>query len=238
VRIFEQTRALSYTSQGDGCVVHTAQGRIRCRKLVLATNAYIDQLDPALGQGHAGRHLYDCHRTLAGRRRPPVAAQQYGGIGQPVHPGLLPPDRGSQPAVWRQMHLFRPHAGQSYRQHACRPAAGVSATGPYRITHTWGGHIDITVPRTPDFGRRGNVYWAQGFSGHGVVPTCAAGRVLANAILGDEHLLQQFMRLSNPDFPAGRCCACPCRLPACCITACATTPSPASVTDRAAGRTA
>lgn len=205
VAIFEQTRALSYTSKGDGCVVQTAQGKIRCRKLVLATNAYVDQLDPALERKIMPVGTY----MIATEPLPEAVASQ-----------LLP----SNMAVSDNQFIldyFRLSADRSLLfggkcTYSGNTPANLTASmradllrvfpqlAPYRITHTWGGHIDITVPRTPDFGCRDNAYWAQGFSGHGVVPTCAAGRVLANAILGDTHLLQQFMRLSNPDFPGGK----------------------------------
>jgi glycine/D-amino acid oxidase-like deaminating enzyme len=71
------------------------------------------------------------------------------------------------------------------------------------IDFCWGGHIDITPARTPDFGRQDNIYWAQGFSGHGIVPTCVAGRVLSEALLGDDTHLRLFERLHNPAFPGG-----------------------------------
>ncbi|PXX48816.1 NAD(P)/FAD-dependent oxidoreductase [Aquitalea magnusonii] len=205
VAIFEQTRALSYTSRANGCEVQTAQGKIRCRKLVLATNAYIDQLDPALERRIMPVGTY----MIATEPLPEEVTRQ-----------LLP----SNMAVSDNQFIldyFRLTADRSLLfggkcTYSGRTPANLTASmradllrvfpqlAPYRITHTWGGHIDITVPRTPDFGCRGDVYWAQGFSGHGVVPTCAAGRVLADAILGDSHLLQQFMRLSNPDFPGGK----------------------------------
>jgi glycine/D-amino acid oxidase-like deaminating enzyme len=72
-----------------------------------------------------------------------------------------------------------------------------------KIDFTWGGHIDITMARTPHFGCHGPAYWAQGFSGHGIVPTCVAGKVLAQAILGNRDDLNQFMRLNNHPFPGG-----------------------------------
>jgi gamma-glutamylputrescine oxidase len=72
----------------------------------------------------------------------------------------------------------------------------------------WGGVIDISMSRAPDFGRvvggAGNVYFAQGFSGSGLVATCVAGRVLAEAIAGDERNLNLFMRLKHLPFPGGR----------------------------------
>jgi gamma-glutamylputrescine oxidase len=76
------------------------------------------------------------------------------------------------------------------------------------VEFAWGGVIDISMSRAPDFGRMdgvaGNVYFAQGFSGSGLVSTCVAGRVLAEAISGDSKNLDLFMRLSHLPFPGGR----------------------------------
>jgi gamma-glutamylputrescine oxidase len=74
------------------------------------------------------------------------------------------------------------------------------------IDYAWGGVIDISMNRAPDLGRidSGNVYFAQGFSGSGVVATCAAGRVLADAVAGERSNLDLFMRLRHLPFPGGR----------------------------------
>jgi hypothetical protein len=44
------------------------------------------------------------------------------------------------------------------------------------ISHSWGGFADITMNRAPDIGRIGsNIYYLQGFSGHGLAFTGMAG---------------------------------------------------------------
>lgn len=69
----------------------------------------------------------------------------------------------------------------------------------------WGGLIDISLNRAPHWGRLGdNVYFAQGFSGHGVAATGLAGRVIAEAIRGQASRLDAFARLPHRDFPGGR----------------------------------
>lgn len=78
------------------------------------------------------------------------------------------------------------------------------------VEFAWGGVIDISMNRAPDFGRLGatdgkpgNVYFAQGFSGSGLVATAIAGRVLAEAVRGDQRNLDIFMRLTHIPFPGG-----------------------------------
>ena len=47
-RIHEQSKALSYQEEGDGFRVNTEHGAVRAGVLVLACNAYLDELDPQL----------------------------------------------------------------------------------------------------------------------------------------------------------------------------------------------
>lgn len=55
----------------------------------------------------------------------------------------------------------------------------------YRVDYEWGGRIGIVLNRIPTMGRiRGNVYYCQGYSGHGVNATHVMGEILADAIGG------------------------------------------------------
>ena len=73
-----------------------------------------------------------------------------------------------------------------------------------RIEYAWGGFVDITMNRAPDFGRIGsNVYYLQGFSGHGLALTGLAGRVVAEAMTADSSRFDLFARLKHRAFPGG-----------------------------------
>ena len=80
-----------------------------------------------------------------------------------------------------------------------------------KIEYAWGGFVDITMNRAPDFGRlpaaggyAANVYYLQGFSGHGLALTGLAGRLVAEAIAGDAGRFDIFARLKHRPFPGGR----------------------------------
>ena len=74
-----------------------------------------------------------------------------------------------------------------------------------RIEYAWGGFVDITMNRAPDFGRIGaNVYYLQGFSGHGLALTGLAGRIVAEAMTADASRFDLFARLKHRAFPGGR----------------------------------
>ncbi|KAF4530467.1 hypothetical protein B566_EDAN018614 [Ephemera danica] len=73
-----------------------------------------------------------------------------------------------------------------------------------RIEYAWGGFVDITMNRAPDFGRlQPNVYYLQGFSGHGLALTGLAGQLVAEAMAGDASRFDVFARLKHRPFPGG-----------------------------------
>ena len=73
-----------------------------------------------------------------------------------------------------------------------------------KIESSWGGFVDITMNRAPDFGRLApNVYYLQGFSGHGIALTGIAGRLLAEAVAGTAERFDIFSRITHREFPGG-----------------------------------
>lgn len=72
------------------------------------------------------------------------------------------------------------------------------------VDFVWGGFVDISMNRAPDFGRLGdNLYYLQGFSGHGVALTGLAGRLVAEAVAGQAGRFDVFTRLKHHEFPGG-----------------------------------
>jgi len=74
-----------------------------------------------------------------------------------------------------------------------------------RLEYVWGGYVDITMSRAPDFGRLGpNLYYLQGFSGHGIALAGLSGRLVAEAIAGQSERFDLFGQLRHHVFPGGR----------------------------------
>ena len=73
-----------------------------------------------------------------------------------------------------------------------------------KLEYAWGGEVDITLNRAPDFGRLApNVYFLQGFSGHGIALTGIAGKLVAEAIAGTAERFDVFARIPHRSFPGG-----------------------------------
>ena len=67
-----------------------------------------------------------------------------------------------------------------------------------RIDHAWGGLVSVTTSRLPHVGHYGEVYFAHGYSGKGVILSTLSGKLLAEAITGDASRLDLFSTLT-PD---------------------------------------
>jgi gamma-glutamylputrescine oxidase len=208
--IFEQSRVLSYRETDSGYVASTREGTVRAGTLVLACNAYIDRLDSDLasrvlpvGTWQVATRRLDAalaHALLPRNscvidnqfvpdyfRLSPDHRLLFGGAC--TYLGGIPKDIGA---------AIRPSLERAFPQ-----LRGVE------FEYAWGGHIDISIRRTPDVGHAHNRYWLQGFSGHGILPTLAAARAVADAILGEPHLLSLYERIHNPRFPGGERFAAP-----------------------------
>jgi gamma-glutamylputrescine oxidase len=73
-----------------------------------------------------------------------------------------------------------------------------------RIDYAWGGTLSVTVNRLPHVGRlSSNLYFAQGYSGHGLSTANFAGKIIAEAITGTASRFDVFASLPIHTFPGG-----------------------------------
>ncbi|MET3106605.1 gamma-glutamylputrescine oxidase [Oxalobacteraceae bacterium GrIS 2.11] len=203
--ILEQTRALSYHEVGNRVQVKTDRGQINCDALVLACNAYIDELDPQLSRKvlPVGTFMVATEVLAPEQARALIPSNACVTDNQFVldYFRLSPDNRLLFGGGCTYLGGIPDDIAAAMLPSLKRVFPGLKNP---RIDYAWGGHIDITMSRAPDIGSRGNVFWMQGFSGHGVLPTCVAGRVVADAILGRRDHLNLFMQLNHTDFPGGK----------------------------------
>ena len=73
-----------------------------------------------------------------------------------------------------------------------------------KVDYAWSGNFLLTLMRLPQFGRIGhNIYYAQGYSGHGVTCSHLAGKLISDAIQGQSERYDVFASLPQPNFPGG-----------------------------------
>jgi len=205
VRIFEATRALSFVPQGARVRVRTPQGEVSARFLVLAGNVYLGDTAPALAAKIMAVATYIVATEPLGEER----ARQLISNNAAVSDMNWVLDYFRRSADHRL--LFGGRVNYSGLKSFDAPGATRARMlrvfpqlADVRIDYAWGGHVDITLNRAPHFGRLApNVYFLQGFSGHGIALTGIAGKLVAEAIHGTAARFDVFARIPHGNFPGG-----------------------------------
>jgi glycine/D-amino acid oxidase-like deaminating enzyme len=218
VVLHEGTRVLR-VRPGREIALETAQGEVRAKALVLATNGYT----PALGFFRLG--LLPLHSHVIATE--PLAEDDWRRIGWGDFDGFTddldriayaartPGGRlllgGGGNAAYSYRLGSRPVAAPRAEARATPFMRGVLAryfpgVAERKIEHRWAGTLALTLDRICSMGVRGrhrNVYHALGYSGHGVALGLLAGRVLADLYEGNHEAWrdQPFYQKSLTPFP-------------------------------------
>ncbi len=72
-----------------------------------------------------------------------------------------------------------------------------------RVDYGWSAMLAITMNRLPHIGRRGNIFFAQGYSGQGVALSGFAGKLVAEAIAGTAERFDILSAIPHRSFPGG-----------------------------------
>jgi gamma-glutamylputrescine oxidase len=200
VMLFEGTSVLA-VREGSTLGVVTAAGEVRARAVVLATNGYTPRL------GYFRRQLLplQSHALALG----PLAPHEWTEIGWNGWDGFTDDlDRiayAARTPGGRLVFGGGSNAAYAYRFggtpffHGDRleaPTAAMRRTLEHyfpalvgrAITHRWSGTLGITLDRVCSIGVTGaarNVYYALGYSGHGLALALLAGEVLADLYTGN-----------------------------------------------------
>jgi gamma-glutamylputrescine oxidase len=205
VRIFEQT-PVKALRPGTPVRLVTAAGEVAADQVLLAGNVYLQGVAPALERRimPVGTYIV-CSEPVAGEladslipSRSAVCDTDF------VLDYFRTTDDDRMLFGGRVSYSTRTptNLSESMRR---RMVGTFPQLASAKIEFSWGGFVDITMNRAPDFGRIGsNVYYLQGFSGHGLALTGLAGRLVAEAMTGDAGRFDVFARLQHRDFPGGR----------------------------------
>ena len=205
VQIFEDSAATELM-RGAKPQFKTAHGRVTCDFAVLAGNAYVHGIAPELDAKIMPVGTY------IGATEP---------LGEARANALISNNMAVADINWA-LDYFRLSADHRLlfggrASYSTLPPPNLAGTlrrrmqrvfpqlADVRMDSVWGGYVDISQTRAPHWGRLGtNVYFAQGFSGHGIAATGLAGRIMAEAIQGQSSRLDAFAALKHRNFPGGR----------------------------------
>ncbi|CRM82858.1 MULTISPECIES: NAD(P)/FAD-dependent oxidoreductase [unclassified Pseudomonas] len=208
VRIFEHTEVLELI-HGDTVQVRCAGGTVRAASLVLACNAHLEELEPRL----SGKVLPAGSYIIATE---PLSVAQ---ANQLIPQNLALCDQKVGLDYYRlsadRRLLFGGachYSGRDPKDIAAYMQPKMLKVFPQladtAIAFQWGGRIGITANRFPQVGRLKqypNVFYAQGYSGHGLNVTHWCARLLAEGIhAGHSQGLDIFSQVPHMTFPGGK----------------------------------
>ena len=202
--IFEST-PVTRIERGPTATLHTPGGPVRAKFVALAGNTYLEGLVPELQRKIMAVGTYivatetlgndlasslirndmavaDINFVLDYFRLSEDTRMLFGGR---VSYSKIPPPTLSRSIRARMIKVY-PQLAEA------------------KIDYYWGGYVAITVNRAPHFGRVGkNIFFAQGFSGHGIALTGLAGSLIGEAVAGTAERFDLFSRIPHMPFPGG-----------------------------------
>ncbi|GAB1622447.1 FAD-binding oxidoreductase [Agarivorans albus] len=203
--IYEQSAVLSYQA-GEPAKVTTEHGSVTANYLLFAGNAYLGELEPKLSDKaiRCGTQVIateplsdelcqqllpqnycveDCNYLLDYYRLTADKRLLFGG-------GVV---YGAKPLASIEKQI-RPKFEALFPQ--------LKGTA---IDYAWTGNFLLTYSRMPQFGRLdSNIYYLQGYSGHGLTCTHLAGKLLAEVLSDQAQRFDVFASLNHYRFPGGR----------------------------------
>jgi gamma-glutamylputrescine oxidase len=204
-KIYEYSPAQCYTESTNSVLTKTPSGSVRSRFLVLGCNGYLGKLEPRI----AGNIMPINNFMIATAPLTEALRASINPKNISMSDSLFVIDYWKFSADGRL--LFG--GGENYTSRF--PKDIKSFVRPYMlklypelarisIDYGWGGTLGITMNRMPDFGRLGrNIFYAQGFSGHGVPTATMAGQLMAHAIDGNAERFNLMASVPTHRFPGG-----------------------------------
>ena len=206
VSILERSEVVQILARPDSASqrVVTASGSVSCRRVILATNGYVDAIDDALNT-----RLMPINNFI-------VVTEPLGELATQ----LLPHDDAIADSrfvvnyfrrVGNGRLLFGGGENYSYRfPESIGPLVRKAMLGVFpqlkdvRLDYAWGGSLAITRNRLPYLGElQPQRFAAGGYSGHGVALACIYGKALADHMVGESQLYEVLSKLPNRAFPGG-----------------------------------
>jgi len=205
VRIFEQS-PVTGIEHGTRPTVKTAQGQVEADSVVLAGNAY-----HALESKHLSNLTFPAGSYIVGTEPLPEE------IVKEINPLDLAVCDLNEVVDYYRLSADRRMLYGGRCNYSGREPSSIKATivprmleiypqlKNVRIDYEWGGTLGIVLNRIPALGRiNQNVYYCQGYSGHGVNATHILGEITADAVGGTMEKFDLFADMKHFRIPGSQ----------------------------------
>lgn len=204
--IFEHSPATKVEQDASGATVLTQNGKVRAKAVLVCGNAYLGHVVPEL----TARIMPVSTQMMATE---PLGAERANAL---LPTGMCVEDVRYILDYFRVSTDHRLIFGGGVVYGGTDPADVVAKLRPnmdkvfpqlgdVRVDYAWSGNFALSFSRVPQLGRLGkNVYFAHGYSGHGITGSHLFGRILSEAVRGDLTRFDTFAALPWIPFPGGR----------------------------------
>lgn len=204
--IYEHSPVTRVGQSPDSAVVETSGGRVTAKTVVVCGNAYLGNVVPEL----TSRVMPVSTQMMA---TAPLGKERAEAL---LSTGMCVEDVRYILDYFRISGDYRLIFGGGVVYGGTDPADVVAKLRPNmekvfpqlkgeRIDFAWSGNFALSFSRVPQMGLLGNrIYFAHGYSGHGVTGSHLFGRILAEAIQGNTKRFDTFAALPWIPFPGGR----------------------------------
>jgi gamma-glutamylputrescine oxidase len=213
VSLHESSAVTALHKEPAGVRLTTASGAsLRASHVLLAGNVYLQALSPTLAPALSARIMPVGTYIVCSKPVAPALAASLIPCGAGVCDNNFVLDYFRTTPDHRMLYGGRvSYSTRTPMDLATSMAQRMHITFPQlrgvQAEYAWGGFVDISMNRAPDFGRLPDfgdrVYYLQGFSGHGLALTGLAGKLVAEAIAGDATRFDVFAKLKHMPFPGG-----------------------------------
>jgi gamma-glutamylputrescine oxidase len=201
VRLHESSRVTRIETR-EGVVAHTPNGAVRARYGVLACDALLEGLEPRIAKRImpvanyliATEPLDDPQSIIADHLA--VSDSRF-----VVNYFRMSEDRRLIFGGGERYSPSPPNDIEAFvREHMSRIFPQMRDV---KIDYAWGGMVSITMSRLPHIGRLGDLFFAHGYSGQGVLLPALTGKVVVEAMAGMAERFDVLAGIAPPEFPGG-----------------------------------
>jgi len=191
-------------AHGDPATVRTNTGRVKARHVIIAGNGYLPHIERKVAAKVMPLNSFICATEPLGDRAQDVLARDIAVEDSKFVVNYFRPSEDG-----RLLFGGRPSYSIGFPDDMTKALRErMSALFPQledvKIDFAWGGALGVTMTRMPAVLRIApNIFAAGGYSGHGVALSGMAGKVMAEAVIGQAGRFDALAGLNIPSFPGG-----------------------------------
>ncbi len=207
VNIYENSKVIKINEKKNYVEVLTSNGSIKAKNIALCCNAYLEEIDAGIKSKIMPIINYMiATKPISNDLQKTILPSDYCVCDTNFDLNYYRLSSDKRMIFGGGVSYSLKHSEKLAKRTEQRMLKVFPSLSKEKAEYIWGGYVGITVNRTPDIGQTSSrIFYAHGFSGHGVALTGIAGKIIANSIFsGEKGALETFEKIKHKNFPGGR----------------------------------